>query len=85
MIIPQFLRFYGGYTNQSLLNEYAVTFFSLINDLFRIQAVETIDGILEVSAGMASGSDRQEVLAKLNKQAEGLKGIIKEVRTIKGK
>lgn len=83
MIVPQFIRFYG-YTLAQTLDEYAVSFFSLVNSMYRIQARENIDGALRVSLGM-SGKEGQNTLHKLEKEAEGLHGILKEVRNVKGK
>lgn len=81
MILPQFLRFYNGYTVKSVMAEYAVTFFSLVNDMYRLKADEILDGITSVSVGM---SGDQSAVEKLQKSSKGLKGIVQEVRTVKG-
>lgn len=82
MIIPQFIRFYG-YSLADTLNEYAVAFFSLVNSMYRMKAQENIDGALRVAIG-TSGKAGQSALKQLEKEAEGLHGIIKEVRHVKG-
>ena len=85
MIVPQFLRFYTGYTSQSLMDEFAVTFFSLVNSMFRLKAEEMIDEINAVTVGMADNSERQEVLSKLSKSTRGKHGILQEVRIVRNK
>jgi hypothetical protein len=75
MLIPQFIRFYG-YTLGDAMNEYAVTFFSLCNDMFRIRAGETID--------MASAMNaNEEIMEYLREQEKGIAGIVAEVKTAK--
>lgn len=82
MMIPEFMRFYG-YTLTQVLDEYAISFFSLINSMYRLQAREQIRDIVSVSAGMA-GKDGQNTVDELKKQERGLHGVVEEVRTIKG-
>lgn len=83
MIVPEFLRFYGGYTAESLLNEYAIRFFSLVNSMQRLRAIERADSIGEIAIGMAEPKQRESALASLDKSARGLHGILQEVRVIK--
>lgn len=82
MMIPEFIRFYS-YTTKQALGEFAVTFFSLINAMYRLQAKESLNDIMAVSVGNA-GKDGDSAVAELNKQAKGLHGIIQEVRIVKG-
>lgn len=82
MMIPEFMRFYR-YSLTDTLNEYAVSFFSLINSMYRLQAREQIRAIISVSAGMA-GKDGQSTVDELKKQEKGLHGVVQEVRTVKG-
>jgi hypothetical protein len=81
MIIPQFLRFYQGYTGETVMREYAVRFFSLVNAMYRIQAEESLKLIESIATAINGGDD---VIAGLRKQARGIHGIVQEVRTIKG-
>lgn len=82
MIVPQFMRFYH-YSLADTLDEFAVAFFSLVNSMYRIRARENLDGALQVSLGM-SGKEGRETLNKLEKESQGLHGILKEVRNVKG-
>lgn len=82
MIVPQFMRFYH-YSLADTLDEFAVSFFSLVNSMYRIKAQENIEGALRVSLG-TSGKQGQDTLRKLEKEAEGLHGILNEVRNVKG-
>lgn len=83
MIVPQFLRFYSGYTAQSALSEYARVFFTLVNSMFRLQAQEMLANITSTSVGFNSGKEAQSVISKLEKESKGLSGIVREVRVIK--
>jgi hypothetical protein len=81
MMIPQFVRFYG-YTLADTFNEYAVSFFSLVNSMYRLQARERLDGILEVAIGMA-GKEGKSTISKLEEQAEGLNKYIREAKVVR--
>lgn len=83
MMIPEFMRFYS-YTASQVLDELAIVFFTLLNSMYRLQAKETMMGILEVSTGM-SGKESSSVINELKKQERGIAGIVNEVRVIKGK
>lgn len=82
MLIPEFIRFYG-YTREQTLAEYAIAFFALVNSMYQLKAKENLDGILQVSVGMA-GEKGRSVVGKLEEQAEGLERILNEVRVVKG-
>lgn len=81
MMVPQFVRFYG-YNLKDTFNEYAVAFFSLVNAMHRLQAKERLDGVLEVSVGMA-GKDGSETIHKLKEQSEGLGKYIREAKVVR--
>ncbi|RLA58677.1 MAG: hypothetical protein DRR04_10400 [Gammaproteobacteria bacterium] len=83
MIVPQFLRFYGGYTIGAVLDEYAVVFFSLVNSMFRIQATESLARVQENAIPQMDQSDARRSIEELRKNARGISGIVNEVRTIK--
>ena len=85
MIVPQFLRFYGGYTADSLLSEYAVRFFSLVNSMYRLESSEKIDNVHAITIANAEPKDRESALKALEKSSKGLHGIIEEVKTVKRK
>lgn len=72
------MRFYG-YTLADTMNEYARSFFSLVNSMYRLQAEEQIRNI-EVEA-VANGSN--EAFEGIKKKSKGLHGIIQEVRIVK--
>lgn len=82
MMIPEYMRFYSNTTEQ-VLGLYAVTFFSLANAMYRLQARETMRGVLTVSTGM-SGKDGSPVIDDLKKQEKGIHGILQEVRNLRG-
>lgn len=82
MLIPEFIRFYG-YTREQTLAEYAISFFALVNSMYQLKAKENLDGILQVSVGMA-GEKGKSIIKKLEEQSEGLERILKEVRVVKG-
>ncbi len=72
------MRFYG-YSASSTLDEYARTFFGLLNQMFSIQAEEALTNINTTSAAM-SGKDGQSVIDGYKKQAGGLHSIVQETR-----
>jgi hypothetical protein len=81
--VPQFLRFYGGYTVNKLMDERAITFFSLANAMYRIKADESLDRINTSSVPHMDKSGARSVIDGYKKQSKGLHGIIQEVRSIK--
>jgi hypothetical protein len=81
MMIPEFMRFYG-YTAKQTLGEYAITFFSLVNSMYRLQAREQLRQIVAVSAGM-NGKESQSTISEIEKQEKGLHGIVQEIRNVK--
>jgi hypothetical protein len=81
MMIPEFMRFYS-YSVANAMDEFAVTFFSLINCMYRLQAKETMNDVVAVSTAMA-GKEASSVMDELKKQERGLAGIVDEVRVIK--
>ncbi len=72
MIIPEFIRFYG-YTTEQTLNEYARTFYTLVNSMYQIQAKETL--MLTYAANAT-----QELIDGLRKQEKGIAGTVQEVK-----
>lgn len=80
MMIPQYRRFYGG-SIQDILSEYATTFFSMVNAMYRIQADEALMNITTVSAGMSGKNG--DLVHQLQKQSKGAHGILQEVKNIK--
>lgn len=83
MIVPEFLRFYSGYTAGKVLDEMAKTFFSLVNSMYRLQAQEQISFIEGVVVGNAEPKQRSSAISALQKSAKGLHGIVQEVRSVK--
>jgi hypothetical protein len=81
MLIPEFMQFYK-YTVTQVLDEYARTFYSLVNAMYRIKASQSITEIGNVASAM-SGKDGQDYVESLRKQEKGIHGILKEVRIAK--
>jgi hypothetical protein len=65
------------------LNEYAITFFSLVNAMTRIRAVELMEDVHANSIPQMKESDAKGALEDLKKSSQGVHGIVKEVRTAK--
>lgn len=80
MVLAEFMRFYH-YSVDEAMELYAVTFFALVNSMYQIQAKEMINDIKSVASAMSK--DPQSVIDKLEKSANGLHGIIQEVKNIK--
>jgi hypothetical protein len=81
-MFPQYLRFYG-YTATEALNEYGITFFTLVNAMNRIMATEALGNITQVSASYSGGAEGAKIIDEYKKQARGISGILEEVRNIK--
>lgn len=79
MIVPQFIRFYG-YTNNQTMNEFAVTFFSLVNSMFRLKADEKLERITILRVSMSE--DISSTIKELEKSSKGLSGILEEAETV---
>lgn len=75
MLIPEFIRFYG-YTLEQTLNEFAVTFFSLVNSMYRLKANEAL-------TDMSVSNATQETVDLYRKQAKGVHGVVTETRIAK--
>lgn len=81
MSIPEFMRFYG-YTLSEAMQEYAISFFTLINSMYRLSARESLNAI--TVAGTAMGGDDSDLVIKgYQKQERGLHGLVQEVRVAK--
>lgn len=81
-MFPQFLRFYS-YTAGQALNEYAITFFTLVNSMHRLTADEALGRITESSVAFSGGSEGAKIVDEYKKQSKGISGIVEEVRNIK--
>jgi len=82
MMVPEFMRFYN-YTTTQALDELAKTFFSLVNSMYRLQAKESLEAIVNTSTAMSGGGEADKVISELKKQEKGVSGIVDEVRIIK--
>ena len=78
-MIPQAMRFYGQSLDETLSMR-AVSFFSLVNMMYRLQADESMVQVANVNAGFSGG---KEYMSDLQKQSKGIHGIVQEVRTVK--
>lgn len=83
MMIPQFIRFYQGYTVSSAMSEYAVTFFSLVNAMLRIKSEEQLNMIQATALPHMEKSDQQSVIRSLSENTKGLDDVIKQAKVIK--
>ena len=78
-MIPEAMRFYSQSLDEILLMK-AVSFFSLMNMMYRLQAEESMRQVANVNAGFSGGKD---YMNDLQKQSKGIHGIVEEVRTVK--
>jgi hypothetical protein len=82
MTIPQFIRFYQGYTINNVMSEFALVFYTLVNAMNRIKANEQIDDITSVR--IANAERPEEHVRKLQEQSKGLSGLIDQAKIIRG-
>lgn len=78
-MIPEYMHFYK-YSVSDVLNEYAQTFFSLVNSMFEIHARELLDNITVTAA---SNEKSGSIINELIKRQKGLGAIIEEVKVAK--
>lgn len=81
MMIPEYIRFYGG-TVDSALASHARTFFAMLNAMYSLQAKELLDHLYMTSNAFA-GKEAQSYEDALKKQVKGISGIVNEVRIAK--
>lgn len=81
MMIPEYVRYYGG-SVESVLSTYARTFFAMLNSMYSLKAKELLDDLYMTSNAFA-GKEAQSYEDALKKQAKGISGIVSEVRTVK--
>ena len=83
-MIPRFLRFYGGYTVETTLDGYARTFFGLINQMVRLEAMERMTSIINHATAQADEKDSHKVMNALQEQYDGPDKLIQQAETIRG-
>ena len=81
MMIPEYIRYYGGSVD-SVLATYARTFFAMLNAMYSLKAKELLDALYMTSNAFA-GKEGQSYEDALKKQIKGISGIVEEVRVIK--
>lgn len=72
------MRFYG-YTKEQTLNEYARSFFGLINSMYRLKGEESLS-LIQVHSALNGSED---ALDNIKKESKGIHGILKEARIAK--
>lgn len=82
-MFAEFVHYYPGYTVESALREYAVTFYALLGAMYRIKAMDRIDDTYGRIASRAGGAGLDDYLKEQRRQAGGGHAILEEVLTIK--
>lgn len=83
MAIPQFIRFYQGYTINDLMDEFAITFFTLVNAMNRIKAEESLTQIQNNIVPNMEKADAQSTINEIKKASEGLDGYINQAMILR--
>jgi hypothetical protein len=81
MMIPEYIRFYGGDV-QTTLDMLARTFFAMLNAMYSIKARELLD-LLYMTNNAFAGDKSSSYEEALKKQIKGIAGIVEEVRIVK--
>lgn len=84
IMIPRFIRFYGGYKASDVLDEYARTFFAMLNQMIRIEAQERIYSIIDNASAYGGGDDAERHMKELKDQYDGPDKFIREAKVLKG-
>lgn len=66
-----FLHFYPGYTMTQIMNEYAIWFFELLDEAYRVRAKEIEENIYVASAPHMKDEHRQDLIRKLQTAQNG--------------
>ena len=83
MLVPRFLRFYGGYTASTVMDEMARTFFGLVNQMFRIEAQERLYRITDFSVAQTSDKAAEKVFNDLKEQYDGPDKYIEQAKLLR--
>lgn len=83
MTVPQFLRFYQGYTINSVMDEFAVTFFTLVNAMNRIKAEESLVDIQNNLIPNMKENDAKSTVEQIKKASEGMDKYIEQAKIIR--
>ena len=75
------MHFYK-YTLAQTLDEYAVTFYTLLGAMYRLQARQALSDIGNYASSQG-GDSSQSYIEQLRKQERGIQGILKEVKIAK--
>lgn len=82
MIIPQFIRFYG-YTATEVMQEYAVTFFALVNAMYGLKSTEMLEAVYVGTIPNMEKKDAENAIDKIKQGSLGLEGYLEQARNIR--
>jgi len=83
MYIPAVLRFYNGYTIESLLKEPFQVFLVLLNDMFKLQAQESIRQSVIGNLANYEAGEQKRILDGWHQQSKGADDLIEQARILK--
>lgn len=83
IMVAEFLHYYPGYTVQTALHEYAVTFYALLSAMYRLKAVSSIDNTQSHAAALSGGSGLEGYLKIKSDQAGGGHKLLEEVKNVR--
>ena len=83
MIIGEFINYYPAYTVESVLNMYAITFFSMLGAMYRLKGSNNHEIAYRTAVAMSGGDSLSSYMEQAKKQEKGLKGLLEEVRMVR--
>ncbi len=82
-MIAEFLHFYPAYDLQKALQLYAVTFYSLYSNMYRIKGMDSMTQAQIALVGTSGGDSYSEFMQGARKQHRGIKLYIEEINTLR--
>jgi len=82
-MIAEFIHYYPGYTVKTVLREYVITYYALLETMFRLKASDHLEDTQSRALSFHGGEGLSSYISGKKKQAGGLHAILKEVKNIK--
>lgn len=79
-MIGEFIHYYPAYTVESVLNMYAVTFFTMLATMYRLKGMDKQESAYNTAIAFSGGDGLAKYLEENAKQIKGAKGLLEEVR-----
>lgn len=83
MYIPAVLRFYNGYTMETLLRESFQVFLVLLNDMFKLQAQDNIRQAVVSNLANYDSNEQKRILDGWHQQSKGADDLLNQAKILR--